>query len=95
MERIGIRELRQHASRYLALVEAGQTVEVTDRGRLVALLTPVPAERTTVERLIAEGRLLPAENPTGRLLSPPLPARPGEPSLSQILEESRASERLL
>jgi antitoxin (DNA-binding transcriptional repressor) of toxin-antitoxin stability system len=36
VERIGIRELRQNASRYLALVKAGQTVEVTERGELVA-----------------------------------------------------------
>jgi prevent-host-death family protein len=42
MNRIGIRELRQHASRYLAAVQAGETVEITDRGRLVALLVPPP-----------------------------------------------------
>ena len=41
MTRIGVRELRQHASRYLALVARGERVEVTDRGRLVALLVPV------------------------------------------------------
>jgi prevent-host-death family protein len=37
MARIGVRELRQNASRYLALVKAGETVEVTERGVLVAL----------------------------------------------------------
>lgn len=31
MERIGIRELRQNASRYLAKVKTGETVEVTER----------------------------------------------------------------
>ena len=36
MERIGVRQLRQHASRYLDRVKAGETVEVTERGRLVA-----------------------------------------------------------
>lgn len=40
MERIGVRELRQHATRYLSRVKAGETVEVTERGRLVALLVP-------------------------------------------------------
>ncbi len=39
MQRIGVRELRQNASRYLALVKAGETVEVTGRGELVALAT--------------------------------------------------------
>ena len=42
MDRIGVRELRQNASKYLARVEKGETLEITDRGRPVALLTPVP-----------------------------------------------------
>ena len=46
--RIGVRELRQNASRYLDRVKSGETVEVTERGQLVAvLLRPVPG-RTTV-----------------------------------------------
>ena len=40
-----MRELRQHASRYLARVEAGESFEVTDRGRPVARLVPVLADR--------------------------------------------------
>lgn len=63
MERIGIRELRQHASRYLARVKAGETVEVTDRGKLVALLVPPDPGRTAVDRLVAEGRLTAATLP--------------------------------
>ena len=57
--RIGVRELRQHASRYLALVQRGEVVEVTDRGRLVARLVPV--ESDSWEQLIASGRVIPAE----------------------------------
>lgn len=38
MERVGIRELRQQASAILRRVAAGETFEVTDRGRPVALL---------------------------------------------------------
>jgi prevent-host-death family protein len=60
VERIGVRELRQHASRYLDLVKSGQTVEVTERGRLVALLVPPSPARDARERLIAAGRLIPA-----------------------------------
>ncbi|MDI9897985.1 MULTISPECIES: type II toxin-antitoxin system Phd/YefM family antitoxin [Nocardiaceae] len=63
MERIGVRELRQHASRYLARVKAGETVEVTDRGELVALLVPPEPGRSAVERLAAEGRLTAATLP--------------------------------
>src|SRR5215210_4287163 len=61
--RIGIRELRQHASRYLARVKAGETVEVTDRGVLVALLVPPVPGRSAREQLIVSGRLEPAVRP--------------------------------
>jgi prevent-host-death family protein len=56
MRRIGIRELRQYASRYLRRVEAGETLEVTDRGRPVALLVPLRGHGV-LERLEVEGRL--------------------------------------
>ena len=39
----GIRELRQNLSVYLARVATGTVFRVTDRGRQVALLIPVPA----------------------------------------------------
>jgi prevent-host-death family protein len=63
MERIGVRELRQHASRYLDRVKSGETVEVTERGRLIALLVPPEPPRDARERLIAEGRLIAASGP--------------------------------
>lgn len=59
MERIGVRELRQHASRYLDRVKSGETVEVTERGHLVALLVPPSPARDARDRLIADGRLIP------------------------------------
>lgn len=43
MASVGIRELRQRASELLRRVEAGETIEITDRGRPVALLSPTPA----------------------------------------------------
>lgn len=63
MERIGVRELRQHASRYLDRVKAGETVEVTERGRLVARLVPVDEATSQRERLVASGALSPAVAP--------------------------------
>jgi prevent-host-death family protein len=63
MERIGVRELRQHASRYLARVKAGEVVEVTERGKLIALLVPPEPATSARERLVATGRLLPASRP--------------------------------
>jgi len=61
MERIGLRELRQHASRYIARVARGETVEVTQRGRLVARI--VPAGEDTWDDLILRGEVIPAESP--------------------------------
>ncbi len=61
MTRIGVRELRQHASRYLERVKAGEVVEITDRGKLVALLVPPTPAATVRDELIASGRLLPAK----------------------------------
>ena len=61
MTRIGIRELRQHASRYLAKVKADEVVEVTDRGKLVALLVSPTSTATERDRLISTGRLAPAK----------------------------------
>ena len=57
MERIGLRELRQNASRYIARVAQGETVEVTQRGRLVARI--VPAGEDTWEDLILRGEVVP------------------------------------
>jgi len=73
MERIGVRELRQNASKYLAKVKAGETVEVTERGQLVALLVPPSPALTARDRLIAEGKLLPSES--GSPLRLPIPVR--------------------
>lgn len=91
MRAIGIRELRQQASRYLRDVERGETIEVTDRGRPIALLVPLPHARG-IERLVASGRLTPA---TGDplALGPPLAPAAGVPAPSATLEEQRADER--
>ena len=50
-----MRELRQNASKYLARVARGETIEVTDRGHAVALLIPPRADRWTA--MIESGRI--------------------------------------
>ena len=78
--RIGIRELRQHASVYVDLAEKGYTVDITNRGRLVAQLVPVREPGSPLERLIAAGIIEPAEEPGGVGDLEPYPApnmRPG------------------
>ena len=58
--RVGVRELRQNLSVYLARVKRGTTYSVTEHGRIVALLRPTPATDDVIERLVAEGRATPA-----------------------------------
>lgn len=60
MERIGVRELRQNASAYLARVALGESIEVTDRGRPVALLVPPAADEWAA--LIETGRVAAPED---------------------------------
>ena len=90
MKRVGIRELRQNASALLRRVEGGETIEITDRGRLVALLSPAPSGGA-LERLRAAGKTVQAER---RLEDLPAPvAMPEGVSLSDLLEAQR-EERL-
>src|SRR6267154_793479 len=75
--RIGIRELRQHASVYVDLAEKGYTVDITNRGRLVARLVPARDPESPLERLLAAGIIRDAEE-AGDLLdvepAPPVPS---------------------
>lgn len=61
----GVRELRDHLSRYLELVRDGNEVTVTDHGRAVARLVPLDHARP-LDRLIAEGLVTP-----GRIVKRP------------------------
>jgi len=88
---IGIRELRQHASRYVGMARAGQRIAVTDRGTLVAYLVPADAG-SPLARLAAAGHYTP---PVGRLLDLPAPppTPPGGRALAAVVEELRGDER--
>jgi len=91
MDRINVRELRQHASTWLAEVERGRRFEITNRGRPVAMLIPIQPGNE-VERLIAAGRLtLPRRKLAD--LGPPPPLEAGQIPPSEILEQMRADER--
>ncbi len=91
MSTVGIRELRQRASELLRQVAAGETIEITDRGRPVALLTPLP-DRDGLERLRALGEVSDVEGEFDDLPEPlDLPA--GAEAPSQTLGDLRAGER--
>jgi len=86
MERVGVRELRRQASAILRRVAAGETVEVTDRGRSVAvLLRTMPAGMARLER---EGLLRRADGDLLELTPVSLP--PGAVEPSRLVAEGRA-----
>jgi len=91
MASVGVRELRQRASELLRRVAAGETIEVTDRGRPVALLAPLP-EAGPLESLRAAGE---SSVPRADLadLPAPLSLEPGQEPPSRVLERLRRNER--
>ena len=86
MSEVGIRALKQNASAVVAQAEAGETVTITDRGRPVAQLTPIPTSRLTA--LTHAGRARPPRRHLGELPPP----EPG-PQLTPVLSAMRAAER--
>jgi prevent-host-death family protein len=89
-QRVGVRELRQNLSVYLRKVANGHTLEVTEHGRPVAILAPLPHPTSLVARLAAAGR---ATQPDGDLLE--LGPPKGRPSrrLTRALQALRADPR--
>lgn len=91
MTSVGVRELRQRASELLRLVGQGETIEITDRGRAVAVLAPLP-DSGPLDKLRATGDLTTA---TGDLdgLPDPLPLPSGQALASEALARLRRDER--
>ena len=84
--RVGVRELRQNLSRYLRLVERGERLEVTERGKPVAVLGPIDEPASALRRLVASGR---AKPPEGDLLDLAPPNGPISTKGTDALRELR------
>jgi len=91
MQSVGIRELRQRASELLRQVERGESIEITDRGRPVALLSPLPVG-SPYQQLLMEGEVIRGTHNLDDLAEP-LPALPGQEPASSVLARLRADER--
>ncbi|MGI9155945.1 MAG: type II toxin-antitoxin system Phd/YefM family antitoxin [Marmoricola sp.] len=87
MDRVGVRELRQNASKLLERVAAGESLVITNHGREVARLVPSPARPRTRADMIADGSLIPGRGDP-RDFSP-VKAPPGTPPSEQLLAELR------
>ena len=92
MERIGVRQLQQNAAAAMRRVRRGERLEVTDRGRAIAVLAPAPSSGDVVDVLEAAGRVTRA---AGDLLDLPAPLRlrPGTDPPSRHLARARSKER--
>ena len=91
MRSVGIRALQQNASAVVARAQAGEVIEITDRGRPVARLVPIRAG-SRIQELVESGRLKLATTSL-KDTPPPLSLGEGSPSLSEILAQMRADER--
>lgn len=82
---MGIRELRDKLPQAIRRVRAGETIEVTNDGEPVAVISPY--RQSKIDQLIAEGKATP-----GRPFRPPtrLHEAKGPRSASRIIEEDRA-----
>jgi prevent-host-death family protein len=89
---VGIREMRQHFSRYAERARAGESFVVTDRGQEIARLVPAPSRASAIDRLVAERGARRGEGDIVSLLEPLPEPIPG-PSTADVLDELRA-ERL-
>ena len=84
MSTVGIRELKNRLTRYLRQTKQGEEIVVTERGKPIALLTPIKsAKRATslearLAKLAAQGRVtLPTRKPLKgvravRIAGPPI-----------------------
>jgi prevent-host-death family protein len=91
MRTVGVGALRQRASELLRLVEQGETIEVTNHGRVVAVLVP-PPEQSPWERLVATGEVTLATRSIEDLPDP-LQTDPDRELPSGRLTRLRANER--
>lgn len=87
---IGIRELRQDASRVIALVESGASFTITRHGKAVATINP-PKE-DLLETWIREGKATPAKRKFDIRNWKPT-AEPAPKELWGLIERERAEAR--
>jgi prevent-host-death family protein len=85
MREVGLKLLKNKLSEYVRLAAGGETIVVTDRGRVVAEIVPPRRERESViERGVREGWIRPARRDTNWPPSPkPIPGL----TLEQLMAE--------
>lgn len=92
---VTVSELNQQTARVLERIKAGESVEVSEYGRLIARIVPV-APMTGVpllDELIGQGRAIPAVNLGPIPPTPPPDKRDHDVALTEALRQAREDER--
>jgi len=92
MKQVGLRELKNRLSEYVRLVRAGEHVQVTDRGQVVAeLLPPAPPKGRDLAAGLAEleRRGLRSRTAEGRARYARLPRLLPTGTARRLLDEDR------
>ena len=90
IESVGVRELRQNASKVLDQVKDGAIIEITEHGVPVARISPIT--KSLYDEYIESGLIKPARNPNWRPTKNPAKII-GKKTSTEILMEMRAEER--
>ncbi len=89
MKSTGIRTLKAHLSAYVRKAMAGETVIVTEHGRPVAQLCPLPESALGFERLVSRGLVREAQTPRDRRWIEPSGLRLKKGTVAQLLAAER------
>ena len=97
MRAAGVREVKNRLSEYLRLVAQGETVLVTDHGRVVAQLAPPPlgmppatSDEEALRRLAALGKVRLARDLVPSPGAGPVPGVPKDIDVRALLDDVRA-----
>jgi prevent-host-death family protein len=95
VDSVTVGELHRQTAQVLDRVKAGESLEISEDGRPVAHLLPAApvTGAALLDRLIAQGRAIPAVNPGPIPPAPPHDASEETVSLSVALAELRGDER--
>lgn len=85
---VGIKELRDNLSRYIAQARAGEEVWITDRGKRVARISAV-IPGSNYDELVAQGLVFPPLMPKTDITMDDLIQLPGNPIVSDFVREQR------
>jgi prevent-host-death family protein len=93
---VGLRELKNNLSKYVQRARSGETLFITDRGEVVAELSPPKKTSetgqaiTTLDELRRKG-LLYGSGPNERSLYPAMPRALKRTNIARLLDEERGA----